>query len=224
MALLSIGSRPALAAVVRFPRRGAWTAALDLDATTPPSGLVSIACDGAAPLVGTVIRSALDGSVSRLLVVGGAGGLRASLGAMAFQSGTLGDVLSATLREAGETLSSTSATLADRAMVRWHRHEGPAANAVGSLAASSAMTWRVLRDGTVWLGVDAFDDAADAERSTLSRDPALGAWVWSCDAIDALPGARVRLSDDAADAYVRLGEVVYTLDDERLTASATEAA
>ena len=72
MAILSIDSRPVLAAVVRFPARGVWTATLDLDGTDVPSGRVSIACDGAAPLVGTVVRGDLAGSLVRLLVVGGA--------------------------------------------------------------------------------------------------------------------------------------------------------
>ena len=45
-------------------------------------------------------------------------------------------------------------------------------------------------------------------------------WSWGCDTIDAVPGELVRLGD----AYVRLGEVIYTLDGDRLTASGTEAA
>ena len=224
MAILSLDSRPVLAAVVRFPARGVWTAALDLDTDTVPSGAVSIACDGADPLVGTVIHGALVGSVARLFVVGGAGGLRGTLAALALQQGTLGDVLATTLREAGETLSSTSQALTDRAVARWHRAEGPACRAVGSLAATAGMTWRVLRDGTVWLGTDAFDAAADAVRTTLGHDPAVGVWSWGCDTIDAVPGELVRLGDDAGDTFVRVGEIVYTLDGERLTASASEAA
>lgn len=224
MAILSIDSRPVLAAVVRFPARGVWTATLDVDTDTVPPGRVTIACDGAAPLVGAVVNGALVGSVSRILVVGGAGGLRAALPALALQSGTLGDVLAATLREAGETLSSTSATLSGHTIARWHRQQGPACHAVGSVAATAGLTWRVLRDGTVWLGTDAFDDAADASRTTLARDPAVAGWSWGCDTIDAVPGELVRLGDDAGDAYVRLGEVIYTLDGDRLTASGTEAA
>lgn len=224
MAILSLDSRPVLAAVIRFPVRGIWTATLDLDGTDVPSGRVSIACDGAAPLVGTVARGDLTGSLVRLLVVGGAGGLRGSLPALALQQGTLGDVLAATLREAGETLDATSATLSDRATARWHRAQGPACHAVGSLAASAGLTWRVLRAGTVWLGTDAFETAAEGVRRVLGREPAFGAWAWSCDTIDAVPGELVPLSDDEGDRYVRLGEVVYTLDGAHLTASAIEAA
>jgi len=223
MALLSIDNRPALAAAVRLPARGVWTATLDLDATEAPSGRVSIACDGAAPLVGTVLRGAVGGSVARVLVVGGAGGLRGELAALALQQGTLGDVLAATLREAGETLSATSATLADRATARWHRAAGPAARAVASLAATAGMTWRVLRDGTVWLGVDAFDDAPAGDRTVVARDPALGLWSWGADALDVVPGELVTLGDDAGLAAVRVAEVRYVLDGDRLTATATEA-
>lgn len=224
MAILSIDSRPVLAAVVRFPARGVWTATLDLDGTDVPSGRVSIACDGAAPLVGTVVRGDLAGSLVRLLVVGGAGGLRGMLPALALQQGTLGDVLAATLREAGETLDATSATLTDRATARWHRATAPACHAVGSLAASAGLTWRVLRAGTVWLGTDAFEAAAEGARLVVGREPALGAWAWSCDTIDAVPGELALLSGDEGDRYVRLGEVVYTLDGANLTASAIEAA
>ena len=223
MAILSIDSRPVLAAVVRFPARGVWTATLDVDTDSPPSGRVSIACLGADPLVGTVVRGAVDGSVSRILVVGGAGGLRADVPALALRAGTLGDVLAATLAEAGETLDATSATLTDRVAVRWHRAAGPACHAVGTLAATAGLTWRVLRAGTVWLGVDAFADAVDSVRLRTARDPALGVWAWSCDAIDAVPGELVALYDDNGDAFVRLGEVVYTLDGSTLTASAVEA-
>lgn len=224
MAILSLDSRPILAAVIRFPARGVWAATLDLDGTDIPSGLVSIACDGAAPLVGTVIRGDLAGSLVRLQVVGGAGGLRGTLPALALQQGTLGDVLAATLREAGETLDATSATLSDRVTARWHRAQGPACYAVGSLAASAGLTWRVLRAGTVWLGTDAFELSVEGVRLVVDRDPAAGVWVWSCDTLDAVPGELVLLSDDEGDRYVRLGEVVYTLDGPNLTASATEAA
>lgn len=224
MAILSLDSRPVISAEIRFPARGVWTALLEVDTDTVPSGRVSIACDGAAPLAGTVIRGDISGSLARILVVGGAGGLRGTLPALALQSGTLGDVLAATLREAGETLSATSETLSDRAMVRWHRQQGPACHAVGSLAATAGLTWRVLRDGTVWLGTDAFEDAAEGTRLVVGREPALGAWAWSCDTIDAVPGELVPLSDDEGDRYVRLAEVVYTLDGTHLTASAIEAA
>lgn len=224
MALLAIDSRPVLAAVVRLPARGVWTASLDVDTDTAPSGRVTIACDGADPLVGTVIEGAMVGRVARVLVVGGAGGLRATLEPLAFQSGSLGDVLAATLREAGETLSATSDTLSTRAMIRWHRQRGAAALAVGSLAASAGMTWRVLRDGTVWLGTDAFEAAPDGDRSVVGRDPLLGLWTWAADALDVVPGELVRLGDDAGGTFVRVGEIVYTLDGERLTATATEAA
>lgn len=224
MALLAIDSRPVLAAVVRLPARGVWTASLDLDTDTVPSGRVTVACDGADPLVGTVIDGAMVGRVARVLVVGGAGGLRTSLDPLAFQSGTLGDVLGATLREAGETLSATSETLSSRAMIRWHRQRGAAALAVGSLAASAGLTWRVLRDGTVWLGTDAFEAAPDGDRSVVARDPLLGLWTWAADALDVVPGERGRLGDDAGDTFVRVGEIVYTLDGARLTATATEAA
>ena len=223
MAILSIDNRPALAAVVRLPARGVWTATLDLDATEAPSGRVSIACDGAAPLVGTVLRGAVDGSVARVLVVGGAGGLRGELAALALQQGTLGDVLSATLREAGETLSPTSATLSDRAAVRWHRAQGVAALTLSALAEAAGLAWRVLRDGTVWLGVDAFDDAPAGDRTVVGRDPALGLWSWGADALDVVPGELVTLGDDAGLAAVRVAEVRYVLDGDRLTATATEA-
>ncbi len=222
MALLSVDSRPVLAAVVRFPARGVWTATLDVDTDTRPEGRVTIACDGAAPLVGTVVRGAADGAVSRILVVGGAGGLRADVPALSLRAGTLGDVLAATLAEAGETLDATSATLSDFAAARWHRAAGPAAHAVATLAASAGLTWRVLRAGTVWLGGEGVD-AVDAVRVRIDRDPALGAWTWSCDAIDAVPGELVALSDDTGDALVRLGEVVYTLDGSTLTARGIEA-
>lgn len=222
MAVISVDSRPALAATIRLPARGAWTAWLSLDATAAPAGAVTIVCEGAPSLVGTVVRGALVGSVARVLVVGGAGGLRRTLPALSLRDGALGDVLAATLSEAGERLAATSETLADRAMARWHRHEAPAADTVGSLAASAGMAWRVLRDGSVWLGVDAFAEAAEAQRSTLDHDPASGAWSWSCDAIDAVPGELVRLSSDG-DTYVRLGEVIYTLDGALLTARASEA-
>ena len=84
--------------------------------------------------------------------------------------------------------------------------------------------WRVLRAGTVWLGTDVFEPATEGARLVVGREPALGAWAWSCDTIDAVPGELALLSGDEGDRYVRLGEVVYTLDGANLTASAIEAA
>lgn len=152
-----------LAAEIRMPRTGTWHADIEVDADADISGAVEIVIDGVT-FIGKALpdRSGLNGTRQVARVVGGAGGLSAELPARSYESPqgvkastVIGDIL----RECGETLSETAdaATLAKK-VARWHRSGG---DDTGSAIASHSLTrfldrlgadWRVLADGTIWVG------------------------------------------------------------------------
>ena len=87
---------------------------------------------------------------------------------MPFQT-ILGDIMTA----AGETLAATSTSLLTRYAPFWHRPVGVAAIALSSLVDAVGLSWRVLRDGTVWIGTETWP-ALECESSQVHALPDLG--------------------------------------------------
>jgi hypothetical protein len=160
MSLLHLSGLEALRAEVTFPLWGAWTARVELDGDAAPSGAVTlqIAQEGASPASWSgFVRdaSAWQGRV-RVLVVGGAGNLRTDLDAKHYAPSpyavSVAQVLQDIAGDAKETLSST-ATI-DGELARWSRARAPAGACLTSLAEKVGATWRVLSDGTIWMGTE----------------------------------------------------------------------
>src|SRR5690606_12571979 len=105
-------------------------------------------------------RSGLSGSRVRAKVVGGAGGLSRVLPAKNYANGVsvrtiVGDIL----REAGESLSSESSeAILSTALPKWERLRGSASRALVALLDQVGAIWRVQRDGTVLVTVEAFPE------------------------------------------------------------------
>ena len=91
--MLTLNDSPILSASVLMPRVGVWTADLEVDTDTAPTGTVVLSSDAGPSWRGTVISGAVTLGTWRGRLVGGAGGLRKNLGPLAYQSPTLGDVL-----------------------------------------------------------------------------------------------------------------------------------
>ena len=91
---------------VVLPRAGAWHADLTIDANDVLSGKVEIRVGDSGTLKGTIVRAEVYQGMVRARVVAGAIGLRSNAKPQHFRTPTIGVVLSALARGAGEAVSS----------------------------------------------------------------------------------------------------------------------
>lgn len=186
--MITLAGKPVLTATLTRPRLGAWT--LDAVVSSDANITGSVKCaDGSLLYAGTVQRgAALSGRWSGR-VVGGAGGLDTDPGPFAYQNTTLGVVLADALAAGGERRASDSnPALLALALPQWLRL-GTVGDALGTLIRDfGKSTWRVKRDGSVWVGTDTYPitkapfvliDKHEAQKSwTIApQDTALGPGV-----------------------------------------------
>jgi hypothetical protein len=149
---------------------GAWHAICEIDHPADDSqvatGPFRFNIDG-VEFCGAVVpdRSGAFAGRQRLWVVGGAGGLDAEIDARNYGSGltrartVIGDIL----RDSGESLSQeSSSSLLDTSLDGWQRSQGTAKHALDLVTQKIGATWRVLRDGTVWIGTDEWPEVEPA--------------------------------------------------------------
>ncbi len=188
MALVN-GTVWALTTDLRQSRIGAWHADLELDSDAALSGAVTLEEEGIT-FVGTVVRSGSFGGRTRARVVGGSGGLSKALPARNYASGVLklSTVIGDILREAGETLSSTSdASILSAQLPKWHREAGLASHALVQAVDAAGAVWRVLRDGTIWVGAETWPIVSPAH-VLIDEDWCDGVLTIAPDAPELLPG------------------------------------
>lgn len=186
MALISCAGADVMRMRLHMPQRRAWWAWLDLDTATAASGQVTIAADGGLSWTGTVKQpSGVFLDSARVRVVGGGGGLETLTSPAAYESAQLGDPLRAILSAAGEMLSSTvSASVTSVLLSSWTITATYVSHALDELcfAASAALgqtiIWRVLTDGTVWLGAESWPDLSMPDGAdVLEQAPEEGRYV-----------------------------------------------
>ncbi len=162
--MATVNGKALLCAEIRMPRIGAWRADIQSDDEADRSGTVTIEIDG-LEFVGTALPGRFGVNGTRVLgrIVGGAGMLTTTLPAKSYESPSgvrVGAILADILRECGETLSSTAeAATVNAKLRRWHRASGPAQHAIASLMDRVGADWRVLADGTVWIGAASWPEA-----------------------------------------------------------------
>lgn len=184
---------------IRMLRRGAWLADLVSDeAPTTIAGAAALVAPGAS-LAGFVVRA---GSFSvgltdrtSLRVVGGGGGLSTVLPPKAYRAITPAALVASICKDAGETSSSTS-TFPPGTLDAWMRARGTAGEAFDAICYRLGIaTWRVLDDGSIWFGADAYAvspvDAADPAATVMDNDDAVGWMTIALDSFDVRPGQLV---------------------------------
>ncbi len=177
---------------------GAWRGWVEIDWDSEkeaPTGPFVFDIDG-VEFRSTVIpgRSGGWGGRMRVYVVGGAGGLDEELPVQNYAAGVtrIKTVVDDILRAAGETLSSEAdAAILGTQLPAWQRSAGPATAALDLVLAQAGATWRVLRDGTVWVGVDAWPEV-EPSGTVLESDWADGVITVAPDFATLVPGITVR--------------------------------
>lgn len=184
----SVNGLRLLTCKIRMPRVGAWHLNFEAD-VTDDGALEALAAgdDGKVRItlehegvsfVGTMVRGDQKRAVYQGRAVAGSGGLSATIPARSYGSPlgvTVKQIVTDILRECGESLSETvEDTVLERRVSRWTRTQGVASHALLKVADAVGMTWRVLRDGTIWMGAASYP-AADVEHMTLDEDWSDGA-------------------------------------------------
>jgi hypothetical protein len=222
MALLTCNGLSVLEATIRMPKIGAWDADVVIDTADASQFLAGqrvtlTTDDGEFSLVGTVrlSRTGVWIDSTRCRVVGGAGGLSQMVPARYYQYGTLkiplGDILSA----AGESLSSTAdAGVLATSLQSWTTVAQRAGMEIAALAqaAGPAVSWRVLSDGTIWLGPESWPAAPDSfEYTLIDQHPNENRAEIGADTLALVPGMSL--------GGQNISHLVHTVEPERVRTS-----
>lgn len=175
--MIVIDGEVAIEATIESVRTGAWTIDAKLASETELSGQVTINVDDKLTLLGTVVQAGQWQDVEHVRIVGGAGGLSNAARPAFYSAASLGVILGDLLRQAGETLSPTSdTTTLLRRVTMWTTTASPTGTMIARLleVAAPGVTWRVLFDGTVWVGPEAWKDSdlvEEVDYVVIARDP-----------------------------------------------------
>lgn len=208
MSFITANDAPVQTADITFRTPGYWEAVLrvDVDAALPEEGEQVVIVAPGARLVGAAQKPGVDlGGQASLRVYGGAGKLLVDLPPRSQTVTTVREVVRSILSDAGETLSSSvdSALLA-RKLPRWTRTKGNAATALDAVSKAIDVTWRVLDDGTVWLGTDAGAENTD-DHDVVDEKPAEGVLEVAMETLSLRPGQTFRGGP--------VSEVIYAIAD-----------
>lgn len=157
-AFVTVNDVPCFKADVMRPRIGNWHADLVVNSRKSISGAVTLAIGDSVKLSGYVLRGGVHHETLYLRVQGGAGGLGTELAPRSYRNVPVRLALSDALREAGETLSAKCDPNAiQRFLPAWVRLRQSAGAELGRLRlASGAEAWRVLPDGSIWIGAESW--------------------------------------------------------------------
>ncbi len=188
-----------------LPRVGLWSADVEVDDDTLLSGAVDLVVEGRT-WRGHVYRGAVELGRGRYRL-SAAPALLGVLGPQAWRDTTLLEVQRETALAAGVTLAAGLGDLS-ALVTHWHRRAAPGTHTVAAVAEAAGLAWRILADGTLWCGLDAWDpQALPADLvELLDASPSVGRYeLAGVAALDVLPGRTVAL-DDLGDVRVGLVE------------------
>jgi hypothetical protein len=195
---------------VLLPRTGVWLANLHVNEQNPlPDRLVLDL--GEVDMPAAVAKAELIAGVTEVRLVGGAGGLGELARPKHYHRPLVKHVLADLLRDSGETLATTSTpAVLSKDLEAWTTLALTTGAILAALCrvASSDVNWRVLADGTVWIGTETWPDSAVVSRSIESDGPN-AATIIGTDIPELWPGT---LLDGRRVDYVR-----HDLDDNRTT-------
>jgi len=165
MALASVNGIDVVSATIRMPLIGAWSTDVVVDTAAGVSGACTLALDGGLTLVGFAARTGVFLETSYVRITGGpAGGLGKPARIQHYRGTTVRGIIGELMRTSGETLSATAdpAILALQ-LTAWTQQRQTVRQALSSLIedrrVGAGVSWRVLPDGTVWIGTETWPDA-----------------------------------------------------------------
>lgn len=205
MSLVTIASDTVTADVIggtiHRPLIGVWTADLVIDQPDgsgfPGGAKVTIKSQDGYALTGVVAQGRTGDFLDavHVRVVGGAGGMPTVVTARSYvQPGAfVSDVLNGLCGDSGETLSDTiDESLLSQNLAAWSVKAEPTSYALTTLIGwvSPSLSWRVLSDGTLWVGNETWPSAA-VTYDLLSQDPKDAAYELGLQSPALEPGTTV---------------------------------
>lgn len=187
---ITIDGNRVLSMQMDIPRVGVWSAVAQVDALEPVSGRVDLVVGGRT-WKGTVTSGGDVADNVTVRVVGGAGGFGAVVPARFFANVPLRVPLADALSAAGETLSATSdPSLTSAVLPFWSTRQTTLGEALASmLSAVGGPAWRVLPDGSVWLGRETWPAFTPEGVTTLvGNDPVSQVRTYGLEDLSVLPG------------------------------------
>lgn len=193
--MLTANGLPVTALRLSKPPQGVWVASLEVTSDERVLGAVELKQDGlATAFLGTARFSGepVAGSC-RIEVVGGTGGFATkTVEAKSYAGISARSIISDLLAALGESLSPTSAkAVLNATLPYWTRAAGKAGEGkaiLSTLTAALGAIWRVLPDGSVWVGTETWPTLEDFEAVEMNRDEAASAVVLAPETIGLLPG------------------------------------
>jgi hypothetical protein len=196
VAFALLNGAPVFHGTISIPRVGAWTADLAVDKHEAITGACKLVIDGGLTLVGTAARTGVWQDTARLRVVAGGAGLGKVAKPRHYRRTTMRVVLQDLLGAAGEKLSPTAdaGTLA-LTFPAWVTLAQPIGRMIAALLEDTrlpaATAWRMLADGTLWVGAEAWPDSGLVnltDYQDLAEVPEEGTLELGVEAPRLLPG------------------------------------
>lgn len=201
-----INGLPVVSATVEMPYVGVWhVSSLEASGSTAPEvgSVQTLSINGVQFSCAVTRATAIAGRV-KMRLAGGKGRLVREIAARHWSMPTVGAIIRAILAECGETLApvaSTAATAVNGATIdptilsvklpQWKTNAIQASRAMQRVCDHQGLIWRVLRDGTVWIGTEAYPEQT-VKHTLIDEDWASGAIDFAPDAPDLKPGVTFR--------------------------------
>lgn len=141
---------------LRKPRTGPWHADVEIDEEVTLPGEVQITIEDSV-FVGFVKNQRKFAGRTKAWIVGGNGGFAKVIGAQHYTKPSAMMVIRDILSLAGEKLSGESEENPS-SFQHWERKSSRASIAMRAICEKLRVNWRVLDDGTVWVGVDKWEE------------------------------------------------------------------
>jgi hypothetical protein len=227
--LLNINGYAIIRGSIRLPRVGVWNADIVVNTADSITGPVVLeTADGAFSLHGTAYRQGIFQQTLSMRVIGGAGGLSTPPGGIGsaltpkfYQGATVRLVLGDILAACGEQLSTTSDTAVLATVLRrWVVMGGPGKEALARLLEPLNVSWRVLPDGSVWVGTEKWPAAPSTQFDLIERHYGEGRVVIGSEQPFLMPGTLLTISSSSTQGTQYVSYVVHSISPEKIRSEA----
>lgn len=177
---------------ITLPLTGCWHADLWADLQTIPSGDVTATLSG-VDMPAHIQRVEIVQGLAQMRLVGGRGGMAKIARPRHYKQPLVRHVLADLVHDAGEALCSTcTADVMSTTLAYWTSLAVPTGSLVQALAevAGETVNWRVLFDGTVWLGIETWP-MCPADVRIMEQDAPNAAQYIGTDAEGVWPGTSI---------------------------------
>ncbi len=202
---ITCNSVPVIAGRLTLRLYGAWEA--DLTVTSSDASKVTGAATiqiGNTSFSGTSFTGGADeGGLVAIRVVGGGGGLGTKVSPTSYDGGTRRQVLDGVLAHVNERLSNEAdASVLDAIRPHWVSVAATAGDIVSLVADMAGVTWRTLKDGTIWIGKDTWAPIDEKGLVLENEDKANDGLTYALEEPTLFPGSAINGQHITTVSYV----------------------